>query len=125
MRGCTARRSAVCSTTSCCSPHGRKATPNNERINCSFRRLVRPPSGAAPRVHLAAWFRGGPAIQPARKQVSVFNTEEKREDDRDTEKQGFWRFAQECGHAPREAPKLVFSVYSVVLPLSSVLKTLA
>src|SRR5271165_977706 len=49
---------------------------------------------------------GRQSSQQDSKQVSVFNTEEKREDDRDTEKQGFWRFAQECGHAPREAPKL-------------------
>jgi hypothetical protein len=71
-----------------------------------------------------AFVAGRQFSQPAKKQVSVFNTEEKGRTTEHTEKQGIWRFAQGCGHAPREGPKLAFSVCSIVPPFSSVLKTL-
>ena len=63
--------------------------------------------------------------QQSSNQASFFNTEEEGRTAEHTEKQGFWRFAQEFDPTPREAPKLGFSVISVVLPFSSVLKTLA
>jgi hypothetical protein len=65
------------------------------------------------------------AIKQAIKQESVFNTEEKGRTTECTERQGFWRFAQAFSQPSREAQPLAYSVDSVVLPSSSVLKTLA
>jgi hypothetical protein len=59
------------------------------------------------------------------KQESVFLTEEQGRTIECTERQGFWRFAQEFGQASREAQPLACSVDSIVLPCSSVIKTLA
>jgi hypothetical protein len=59
------------------------------------------------------------------KQASVFLTEEQGRTIEHTEKQGYWRFAQESDQTPREAQPLAYSVDSIVLPCSSVIKTLA
>jgi hypothetical protein len=87
--------------------------------------------------HHARSFRGGEvlgcagdggqltAINQAIKQASVFLTEEQGRTIEHTEKQGYWRFAQESDQTPREAQPLAYSVDSIVLPCSSVIKTLA
>src|SRR5271156_5700545 len=60
----------------------------------------------------------------ASKQGSVFLTEEQGRTTECTEKQGCWRFAQEFDRTSREAQPLAYSVDSIVLPCSSVIKTL-
>src|SRR5580698_1304079 len=84
--------------------------------------------------HHARSFRGGEVfgcaggggqlapVNQAIKQESVFLTEEQGRTIECTERQGFWRFAQEFGQTSREAQQLVYSVDSIVLPCSSVLK---
>ena len=61
----------------------------------------------------------------ASNQASIFITKEQGRTIECTEKQGFWRFAQEFGQASREAQPLAYSVDSIVLPCSSVIKTLS
>src|SRR5580658_11386882 len=63
--------------------------------------------------------------EQASKQESVFITEEQGRMIECTESQGFWRFAQEFGQISREAQPLACSVDSIVLPCSSVIKTLS
>jgi hypothetical protein len=62
------------------------------------------------------------AIKQSSNQASIFITEEQGRTIECTERQGFWRFAQEFGQTSREAQQLVYSVDSIVLPCSSVLK---
>jgi hypothetical protein len=64
------------------------------------------------------------SINQAIKQESVFITEEQGRTTECTEEQGFWRFAQEFGQTSREAQPLAYSVDSIFLPCSSVIKTL-
>jgi hypothetical protein len=59
------------------------------------------------------------------KKAGVFLTEEQGRTIECTEKQGFWRFAQEFDQTSREAQPLAYSVDSIVLPCSSVIKTLS
>jgi hypothetical protein len=59
------------------------------------------------------------------KQEGVFITEEQGRTIECTERQGFWRFAQEFDQTSREAQPLAYSVDSIVLPCSFVIKTLA
>jgi len=87
--------------------------------------------------HNARSFRGGEvfgyagdggqptAIEQSSKQESVFITEEQGRTTECTEKQRFWRFAQEFDQTSREAQPLSYSVDSIVLPCSSVIKTLS
>ncbi len=95
----------LCSSAFICGRNsllGRRPTMNESAARC--RRLVRLPSGTVHRVHLAARFRGRPASQPARKQVSIFRTEEAGRTTEHTEKWGFWRFAKEYrSHTARSA----------------------
>jgi hypothetical protein len=65
------------------------------------------------------------SIKQSSNQASVFLTEEQGRTIEHTEKQGYWRFAQESDQTPREAQPLAYSVDSIVLPCSSVIKTLA
>ena len=55
-------------------------------------------------------------------QEGVFITEEQGRTIECTERQGFWRFAQEFAHTSREAQPLAYSVDSILLPCSSVIK---
>ncbi len=108
------------------TPSG-QATPNNERIDGSVSEVGEPTEQAGTSGSssgLLSRQASNPASQQESNQASIFSTEEAGTTTEHTEKQGFWRFAQECGHTPHEAPKLVFSVCSVVLPASSVLKIL-
>jgi len=57
-------------------------------------------------------------INQAIKQESVFITEEQGRTIECTEKQGFWRFAQEIFQTSREAQPLVYSVDLIALPCS-------
>jgi hypothetical protein len=59
------------------------------------------------------------------KQEGVFITEEQGRTIERTEKQGFWRFAQASNQTSREAQPLAYSVDSIVLPCSSMIKTLS
>jgi hypothetical protein len=63
--------------------------------------------------------------QESGNKVSVFITEEQGRTIECTEEQGFWRFAQEFWLTSREAQPLAYSVDSIVLPCSSVIKTLS
>jgi hypothetical protein len=67
--------------------------------------------------------RGSAHREQSSQQEGVFITEEQGRTIEHTEKQRLWRFAQESDQTPREAQTLAYSVDSIFLPCSSVIKT--
>jgi hypothetical protein len=86
------------------------ATPNNERIGGSVSQVGAPAERDSTSGSSCGWLSRQAGNPGSKKAASIFRMEEAGRITDHTEKQGFWRFAQERGHTPREAPKLVFSM---------------
>ena len=98
---------------------GRHPTTNKSTALCG--RLVRLPSGTVPSGSSCGWL-SRQARQPARKQV--FFAQRKQGGRRAHGEDKFWRFARCLTTLLREAPEYLLLRVLVVLPASSVLKTL-